>query len=87
MWIGEEDHLRIMFMYKGQNLGIALNNLKEFVDTIEKSGVNLMYDQRFGAVTSCPSNLGTGMRFSIHIAVPKLTKNGKDVSEAKKIGK
>ena len=73
MWIGEEDHLRIMFMYKGSNLGVALNSLKEFVDTIESSGINLMYDKRFGAVTSCPSNLGTGMRFSIHIALPKLT--------------
>jgi len=88
MWIGEEDHLRIMYMYKGSNLGSALLNLREFLDVIENgNGVNLMYDQRFGAVTSCPSNLGTGMRFSIHLKLPKLTKNGKDVSEAKKYAK
>lgn len=28
---------------------------------------------------------GTGMRASVHVAIPKLTKNGKDVSEAKKV--
>ena len=45
MWIGEEDHLRIMFMYKGSNLGVALLNLREFLDVIEGgTGVNLMYD-------------------------------------------
>ena len=83
MWIGEEDHLRIMFMYKGDNLGTALTSLKDYVQIIEKSGINLMYDPKYGAVTSCPSNLGTGMRFSVHLALPKLTKNGKDVSQAK----
>ena len=31
MWIGEEDHLRIMYMYKGDNLATALIKLKNFV--------------------------------------------------------
>ena len=31
-----------------------------------------MMHPKFGAVTCCPSNLGTGMRGSVHILVPKL---------------
>merc|ERR1711998_164882 len=33
-----------------------------------------MMHPKFGAVTCCPSNLGTGMRGSVHILVPKLIK-------------
>merc|ERR1719390_620989 len=32
----------------------------------------------YGYVTSCPTNLGTGMRASVHIKVPKLTADGTD---------
>jgi len=31
-----------------------------------------MMHPKFGAVTCCPSNIGTGMRGSVHILVPKL---------------
>merc|ERR1712226_1208870 len=34
-----------------------------------------------------PTNLGTGMRASVHIAIPKLTKDGADVTEAKSVCK
>lgn len=37
-------------------------------------------------MTSCPTNCGTGMRASVHIALPKLTKGGSDV-RAKEICK
>lgn len=32
----------------------------------------------FGVVTSCPTNIGTGMRASLHLAIPKLCKDGTD---------
>jgi len=32
----------------------------------------------YGAVTSCPTNIGTGMRASIHLALPNLTRDGTD---------
>ena len=31
-----------------------------------------------GVVTSCPTNLGTGMRASLHIKLPNLTSDGTD---------
>merc|ERR1711865_280972 len=36
-------------------------------------------DENYGYVTSCPSNLGTGMRASVHVKIPNLTKDGTDV--------
>eukprot|EP00745_Piridium_sociabile_P005001 TRINITY_DN130317_c0_g1_i1.p1 TRINITY_DN130317_c0_g1~~TRINITY_DN130317_c0_g1_i1.p1 ORF type:complete len:104 (-),score=3.33 TRINITY_DN130317_c0_g1_i1:222-533(-) len=40
----------------------------------------------YGYVTSCPTNLGTGMRASVHVKLPKLTAGGKD-TKAKEICK
>lgn len=38
----------------------------------------------YGVVTSCPTNCGTGMRASVHIPLPNLTKDGTD-KKAKEI--
>ena len=40
----------------------------------------------YGVVTSCPTNLGTGMRASLHIQLPNLTSDGTD-AKAKAIAK
>jgi protein-arginine kinase len=40
----------------------------------------------FGVVTSCPTNIGTGMRASVHLAIPNLCADGTD-DYAKKICK
>ena len=34
------------------------------------------YSPDFGVVTSCPTNIGTGMRASVHIPLPKLCSDG-----------
>ena len=33
------------------------------------------FDDNLGYITSCPTNLGTAMRASVHIHLPKLAKN------------
>ena len=40
----------------------------------EKLGVNFSYDPHLGYITSCPTNLGTAMRASVHIKLPLLGK-------------
>jgi len=40
----------------------------------------------FGVVTSCPTNIGTGMRASLHMQLPNLTKDGTD-TRAKEIAR
>lgn len=79
IWYGEEDQFRIMCMFQGTKLSGPFTELKELLDTMEaQDGVKFAVSPRYGAVTSCPSNLGTGMRASVHIKVPNLTRDGTD---------
>ena len=42
---------------------------------------------RYGYVTSCPSNLGTGMRASVHLKLPHLTGHGETTVGASAVAK
>jgi len=88
IWVGEEDHLRIMCMKKGSLLNEVFDRLEQVLKMIDGfEGLSFGKSPWAGYVTSCPSNLGSGMRASVHIPLPNLTKNGSDVSEAKTIAK
>jgi len=87
IWVGEEDHLRVMCMGKDTILNNIFNRLKVAIDIVEnliEGGCAKSND--FGVVTSCPTNIGTGMRASVHIQLPKLTADGTD-AKAKAICK
>ena len=87
IWFGEEDQLRIMCMKKGSDLLEVFNNLKEMLETVEGlDGIDFARDDNYGYVTSCPSNLGTGMRASVHVKIPNLTADGTD-KKAKEVCK
>lgn len=87
IWVGEEDHLRIMCMKRGTVLNEVFDRLKVALDLVESiDGMKFAYSPDYGAVTSCPTNLGTGMRASLHIALPNLTADGTDI-KAKAIAK
>jgi len=87
IWVGEEDHLRIMCMQKGTVLNKVFDRLKAAIDVVEaKIPGGCAYSDDFGVVTSCPTNIGTGMRASVHIALPNLTKDGTD-KKAKSIAR
>lgn len=86
MWVGEEDHLRIMCMKKGTVLNDVFDRLKGACDVVESIAGKFAHSKDYGYVTSCPTNLGTGMRASIHIKVPHLTQGGSD-AKAKAICK
>jgi hypothetical protein len=85
VWVGEEDQLRIMNMQKGSDLSSIFNGLKEELDLFEKFGVRFAKSDKYGYVTSCPSNLGTGMRASLHLRLPNLTEKGQNVDKLKAI--
>ncbi|KAL3790386.1 hypothetical protein ACHAWO_011601 [Cyclotella atomus] len=87
IWFGEEDQLRIMCMKKGSDLLEVFTNLNEMLSTVESiDGIEFARDENYGYVTSCPSNLGTGMRASVHVKIPNLTKDGTD-AKAKEVCK
>ena len=81
--IGEEDHLRIQVFNSGLDLKNTLNLARE-ID--EKIGEVLGYSisEKYGYLTSCPSNVGTGLRVSCMVHLPALrkTRNTKKVLEA-----
>ncbi|XP_076371445.1 arginine kinase-like [Tachypleus tridentatus] len=74
VWVNEEDHLRIISMEKGGDLKTVYKRLVIAVDTME-SKLSFSHDDRFGFLTFCPTNLGTTMRASVHIRLPKLAKD------------
>jgi len=79
IWFGEEDQLRIMVMPKSTRIDQIFTHLKLVLDRVESiPGIDFVHDPDFGYITSCPSNLGTGMRASVHIKLPNLTRDGTD---------
>lgn len=71
----EEDHLRIQAM----EAGLQLDKAYEKAEAIEKvigENMNYAFDERIGFLTQCPTNLGTGMRASVMLHLPALTKQG-----------
>ena len=69
--INEEDHVRIQTMLPGFNLEAAYKSANEIDDAIIR-GCNVAYDEKYGFLTSCPTNLGTGMRASVMLHLPAL---------------
>jgi protein-arginine kinase len=85
IWFGEEDQFRIMCMKTGKCLNEVFDRLKIMLDTVESiEGIKFAKSEKYGYVTSCPSNLGTGMRASVHIKIPNLCADGTD-AKAKEI--
>jgi arginine kinase len=72
VWVNEEDQLRIISMQQGGDIQAVFNRLLNGVKEIE-TFVPFSYDSRLGYLTSCPTNLGTAMRASVHICLPKLS--------------
>merc|ERR1712112_262009 len=58
--------------------------IKAVEDSVKKeSGHDFMLDKRYGYIHACPTNLGTGMRASVHIDLPGWTKLGPKVLAAR----
>lgn len=87
VWVGEEDHLRIMTMLRGGNLNTLFSRLSRGLETLETLLPPFASSNVYGNVTSCPTNLGTGMRASLHMKLPHLTSNGRDLSLLKQESK
>jgi len=88
IWVNEEDQLRIISMENGGDVkGVferLANGIKAVGDSVKKeSGKDFCLDEKYGYVHSCPTNLGTGMRASVHIDLPGWTKHGVEKLKAR----
>ena len=71
VWVNEEDELRIISMQNGGDIKEVFTRLTTAIAELEKK-MKFAFNDHLGYITSCPTNLGTAMRASVHIAVPKL---------------
>ncbi len=71
--LNEEDHIRLQVILKENNLQKAYKIAKKFDRAISSTN-KIAYDPELGFLTSCPTNLGTGMRASAMLFLPALTK-------------
>jgi len=80
-WVNEEDQLRIISMQSGGDVRAVFDRLARGIKAVgdsvkQESGKDFMLDPKYGYVHSCPTNLGTGMRASVHVDLPGYTKQG-----------
>jgi len=73
VWVNEEDQLRIISMQQGGDLRQVFDRLARMVNTIEAK-LPFATHPRYGCLSSCPTNLGTAMRASVHVKLPELCK-------------
>jgi protein arginine kinase len=73
--VNEEDHLRIQALFGGLQIDKALG-LCSKVDTYLEEKMDFAFDNRFGYLTCCPTNIGTGIRASAMLHLPALTMTG-----------
>lgn len=86
--VNEEDHLRIQSFGAGFCAKECYKNLKDFTNELNGK-INFAENDNYGYLTSCPSNVGSGMRVSVMLHLPALAKLGllnKLFSQATDIG-
>ncbi|MCP3775482.1 protein arginine kinase [Paenibacillus sp. MZ04-78.2] len=69
--VNEEDHLRIQCLCPGFQIKEAWD-LASQIDDIFETHLNYAFDEKRGYMTSCPTNVGTGIRSSVMIHLPAL---------------
>lgn len=70
--INEEDHIRIQLYFPGFQLDQALEQASQLDDWLEEK-IDYAFDEKRGYLTSCPTNVGTGMRASVMMHLPALS--------------
>lgn len=76
VWVNEEDQMRVISMQKGGDVVQVFARWVDGVNAVEKvvkaKGLKFMANDHVGMFSACVSNLGTGLRASMHVLLPKL---------------
>lgn len=73
--LNEEDHIRIQTIYSGESIEKAWDMADKTDNLIEES-IEYAFDENYGYLTACPTNVGTGLRASYMMHLPALEKTG-----------
>jgi protein-arginine kinase len=88
LWVNEEDQTRIISMQSGGDVKGVFERLARGIKAVGDSvkaecGKDYAYSEQYGYIHSCPTNLGTGMRASVHVDLPGWTKESVDALKAR----
>ncbi len=73
--INEEDHLRIQVLRSGLQLDEGYREIDRIDDELEQQ-MDFAFSGRYGYLTACPTNVGTGIRVSVMLHLPALKMTG-----------
>jgi protein arginine kinase len=73
--INEEDHIRIQTILPGLQIKKSWEMASEIDDLLEQD-LEYAYNENWGYLTSCPTNVGTGIRASVMVHLPALNITG-----------
>ncbi len=86
--LNEEDHLRIQAFAGAMNAKKVLKEVNRLDDWVTEN-LDIAYHDNYGYLTTCPTNVGTGMRASYMMFLPALDLAGQInqlIEEAGKLG-
>ena len=84
--LGEEDHIRIQVIKAGLDV-LTAYDVAEQIDSLLCGALDIAFDKNLGFLTSCPTNLGTGLRASVMLHLPLLKISGDMGVLSEQIGK
>lgn len=84
--LNEEDHIRIQAFVAGSDM-LHAYKLSDRIDDCLGSVIEYAWNSKYGYLTTCPSNVGTGMRASFMLHLPALAGSNKLNGIASEIGR
>ncbi len=69
--VNEEDHIRIQILSPGLQLDKTWE-IADKLDDLLESKLNYAFSEKWGYLSSCPTNVGTGLRASVMVHLPAL---------------
>ncbi|MDA0808149.1 MAG: protein arginine kinase [Planctomycetota bacterium] len=69
--VNEEDHLRLQVLRSGLSLDDCWEEINRMDDALEEE-LTFAFHERYGYLTACPTNVGTGIRVSVMLHLPAL---------------
>ena len=73
--VNEEDHVRMQVLRSGMQLQRAFEDICRVDDKLEQY-IDFAFHSRYGYLTACPTNVGTGLRISVMLHLPALKMTG-----------
>ncbi|MBQ7600428.1 MAG: hypothetical protein IJU57_07160 [Clostridia bacterium] len=71
----EEDHVRIQSIVPGFDIRSAMEKAEAAEAKLDEA-CDIAYSEKYGYITHCPTNLGTGIRISVMLHLPAYTRAG-----------